>query len=103
MARPERLFTEMKPYLDGQHTIPQIAEKVKASPAAIYAAVRRGGFQSQVKWAYRHHANGKRIEVYIPTDIQKWLVGITPKGSRVDEMVTAILTDAYLDAKDGKE
>lgn len=98
MPQEKPLITLMEPYLTGKLTVPEIAKKTGKSETTIFNAIYRNGLGPRVKWRNRVKSHGRIHDVFLPTHIHAWVLSQCPKGTRVDEMVTAIVTDAYYDA-----
>lgn len=100
MPQQRPLLKAISKFLDGKHTVEEIAQKSGHSTAAVYGAIHRAGYGAKVRWQNRWHQNGKIRDVFVPPHVHEWLVEQCPQGLRVDEMITAIVTDAYLDAQE---
>lgn len=98
MTRERPLATAIEPYLDRGMTVPQIAKETGYDPGKIRGCLNRMGWYTRVRMIYRSRGRGKITDVFLPTHIHEWLAKQCPAGLRADEMITAIVTDAYNDA-----
>lgn len=93
----------IQPYLDKGLTVRQISDASGASVRGIYNTIRWRGWGDRVRYKNRVKSRGRVDDVFLPEPIYQWIVKQCPDGLRVDEMVTAIVTDAYFEAQEEEE
>lgn len=103
MPQLRPLAALIEPYLDKDNTVPQIAANIGKDPGAVYGCITRMGWFHRVKMTNRVHGRGRISNVFVPDHIHKWLAQQCPAGLRVDEMVTAIVTDAFNEAMEARK
>lgn len=89
--------------LNGEKSAKDIATALGCSISSVHAAVRRMGRQDDLRMRYNVRRSGQRHDVHIPNNVNVWLARITPPGLRVDEMIRAIVTDAFNEAQEPAE
>jgi hypothetical protein len=94
MSRACPLVEVLRPHLDGTKTVPEISAASGVNTASIYSLLRRRGWKVKVKSLYRPRAD-RGVIVCLPDHVRKWVERQCPLGLRLDEMITAIVTDAY--------
>lgn len=93
---------EVGELLNGLRTARDIAEQLGVTPGAVWSAVNRLGRAGELKRVYELRRTKARHVIYLPKEIDHWLLQETPRDAHPAEMIAAIVMDAFHDAKEAR-
>lgn len=98
MTRRNATLDAVRGFLDGTRTVDEIAALSGVSSGSIRSLIHRRGWHAKVRSIYRK-APAKPIPVVLPDTVRRWVEAMCPTDLRPEEMIAAIVTDAYHEEK----